>query len=292
MMGENDSLAAELHDLFEADATSRIDDGARAERLGDAVVMACDTPAVERDAWQDFVVASFHDEASPRPRDAARIARLVQRTAPGTSLPSRRRARRWLQTSPALAILLVSSGVLAAGVVATAVVGPAWAPSVRSAEPATAQEAVSPPRAARAAVPKQAPPAVVPAAVTFETSARLFARANQLRRQGLMVAAQRSYDQLVTRYPRAHESALARLTLADLLSARGRHDAAVAQLDAYLRAHDRALAEDALQRKARALEALGRPAAALAAWGALLARNPLSVYRSEAELRLAPGARP
>jgi outer membrane protein assembly factor BamD (BamD/ComL family) len=126
-----------------------------------------------------------------------------------------------------------------------------------------------------------------------DSVAQLFERANQLRRQGRVAAAERAYAALVARHPRATEAGLARLSLADLLAAEGRHGAALAQADAYLRVTaDGALTEEALQRKARALEALGRTTAARAAWRALLDRNPASVYRAEAEQKLARPTRP
>jgi TolA-binding protein len=124
--------------------------------------------------------------------------------------------------------------------------------------------------------------------VPLETSAQLFAQANDLRRSGEYVEAARVYRELQASFPGSREETSSRVTLGRLLLDRlGDVAGALAQFDAYLAsAPDGTLAEETLVGRALALQRLGRAVEERAAWTVLLARYPTSANAERARGRL------
>ena len=95
------------------------------------------------------------------------------------------------------------------------------------------------------------------------------------------------YRALQAGFPSSPEARLSHLSLGDLLLAGGDDRAAIVELDAYLGGPGAPLAEEALVKKARALERLERPTQEQETWRELLARFPSSGYAWRARQRLA-----
>ena len=139
---------------------------------------------------------------------------------------------------------------------------------------------------------KGALPADSAAASTGDTSAKredaaaLFAEANRARRDGNADRAVGLYRALQSRYPSSSESELSRALLAQLLLDRGNPEAALAGFDHYLAVDAPVLTAEALVGRARALEQLGKPTQAAAAWRKVQSEFPGSVHARLAEKRL------
>jgi TolA-binding protein len=93
-------------------------------------------------------------------------------------------------------------------------------------------------------------------------------------------------QQLQSQFPGSAEAELGHVSLGRLLLTRGRPTEALLEFSEYLGAGG-PLAEEALLGQAHAHAALGRTREERAAWEALLARYPRSVYVGQARERLA-----
>ncbi len=120
-----------------------------------------------------------------------------------------------------------------------------------------------------------------------DPAAALFADANRARRDGNAERAVTLYRALQSGYPSSSESELSRALLAQLLLDRGSPEAALAGFDRYLAQGAPVLSAEALVGRARALEQLGKPAQAAAAWREVQNRFAGSVHARLAATRLA-----
>ncbi len=120
-----------------------------------------------------------------------------------------------------------------------------------------------------------------------DPAASLFADANRARRDGNADRAVALYHSLQTRFPSSSESELSRALLAQLLLDRGSPEQALAGFDSYLSEGAPVLSAEALVGRARALEQLGKPTQAAAAWQQVQSRFPGSVHARLAAARLA-----
>jgi TolA-binding protein len=207
--------------------------------------------------------------------------------------------RRWS------AAAMVALGVLAAGSAAAALwSGVAVWPSA-SDTPATPSAARSPARRVHVAkpepveqpatptAPSPAEAAVKPVAAPRATArtrregaAELFHAANGARLDGAFARAAELYAEVRSAYPNSAESELARVSLGQLLLARGDAAGAEREFRRYLaRAHGQ-LVEEALLGRAQSLEQLGRAREERASLRRLLDEFPHSVYAARARTRL------
>jgi tetratricopeptide (TPR) repeat protein len=238
----------------------------------------------------------FERELAPQPRDAALDLRAFEaamaRMRQSPPAARRRAAPSWLRWAAAAALLLVGIGGAAAVIgrrlrprpavplappAAQAPIRPLEAPRVE-APPA---EAPAPPEAPPA---KAAPPAHRSSAPAV-TAAALFAEGEKLGREGRADAAIAIYRRLQSTFPDTAEARLSFAFAGQLLLEQRRPQDALAQFDRHLKAGGE-VGEEALAGRATALEALHRTADAIAAWNALLARYPGSVYAGRARARL------
>jgi len=125
------------------------------------------------------------------------------------------------------------------------------------------------------------------AAPRVDPAAALFADANRARRDGNADRAVALYRSLQSRYPSSSESDLSRALLAQLLLERGSPEAALAGFDRYLADAAPVLSAEAMVGRARALEQLGKPTQAAAAWRDVERRFSGSVHARLAATRLA-----
>ncbi len=114
----------------------------------------------------------------------------------------------------------------------------------------------------------------------------LFAEANRARRSGNVERAAELYRALQAQYAGSSESQLSRALLAQMLLEHGRPADALAGFDDYLAEGSPVLSAEALVGRARALEELGEPAEADAAWKRVQSRYPGSVHARLAAARL------
>jgi|GEM_PF-769297 len=126
---------------------------------------------------------------------------------------------------------------------------------------------------------------LVPRRSVQDTAAGLFERARELGRQRKLDAAIGAHLRLQRLYPETPEAMLSSALAGQLLLARGRPAAALAQFDRHL-ARGGGAQEEALAGRANALGQLGRTAEEIRAWRALLERHPGSVYGDRANARL------
>ena len=126
---------------------------------------------------------------------------------------------------------------------------------------------------------------LVPRRSAQDTAAGLFERARELGRQRKLDAAIGAHLRLQRLYPETPEAVLSSALAGQLLLARGRPAAALAQFDRHL-ARGGGAQEEALAGRANALGQLGRTAEEIRAWRALLERHPGSVYGDRASARL------
>jgi TolA-binding protein len=269
----------------------------------DSSVQAGDEQLIARAA--DFALAQALAAADPAPELAAS--------------PPARRARvlrfvTWQLVASMVAVFTLSfSGVSAALWVASVVpwakteevsvaAAPRPARRVRSKpQRALAAEQVAPPTALPSepealaeALPEVAdrPPHRAPSASSRRADARgndaqaLFHAANAARRAGDLSRAKHLYAALIAHEPRSDEAQLAHVSLGKLLLAQGQAGAAEREFQRYLESGGGPLSEEALFSRAQSLLRLGRTQAERAAWRALLAAFPESVYAAQAKQRL------
>jgi TolA-binding protein len=211
--------------------------------------------------------------------------------------PARWSRPRWSAAAVAVAVL-TASGAAAALWSSVAAWVPAGAkPALPVSAPASARRAqgsksawVSPPAPAISA----APTAVDGAPVTEQQQARarhkgaaeLFHAANAARREAAFERAVQLYAELRSSYPEAVESELARVSLGQLLLARGDAIAAQREFARYLARGGGQLVEEALLGRAQSLEQMGRVREERASLTRLLTEFPRSVYAAQARARL------
>jgi outer membrane protein assembly factor BamD (BamD/ComL family) len=135
--------------------------------------------------------------------------------------------------------------------------------------------------------PKPSTEAATPAGGvrTQSTAAKLFERANHLRRQGQTVAALREYKALQVRYPSARESRLSHAICGRLHLQLSQPTQALQQFSLYLTGGG-AATQDALAGRADAYRQLGDSGRERAAWRRLLRDYPKSVHAQRARSRL------
>ncbi|HEX6242682.1 MAG TPA: hypothetical protein VFZ61_17335, partial [Polyangiales bacterium] len=127
--------------------------------------------------------------------------------------------------------------------------------------------------------------------VPVETASRMFERANRARHRGARGEAIELYEELRERFPDTAEARLSLAVSARLQLDLGEPRAALVGFDAYLAGADRALHEEAMVGRIRALASLGREREATAAAEALLRAHPRSAFRTEAEALIADSGR-
>lgn len=294
-----------VRNLFVNEAQEQPGDEMRSMRI--ATRAAAAFAKVEQDPLKQATLQTFASEATPLQNDDAVAMRMavvaVASVLPSTGrVPARGRSRLGLGMPLALSVLLVSSGVFAAGaLMVVKVVMPAVS-AARARQPQKAilrklpvPVVVSTPSAVVAPAPdvEVAPPSEAPAEVVQPrvrpvpeavSASQLFAAANKQRRAGHVAASVALYKRLIEKFKTAPEAGLARLSLADLAVASGHPTQALEHLNSFLKAAQTpALIEEALQRKARVLVAAHRDAEARATWTELRSRFPQSVYRLEAD---------
>jgi TolA-binding protein len=159
------------------------------------------------------------------------------------------------------------------------------APTASPVRQRRAEVALAAPENARAAALAEGGSAEVSTRV--EPAAALFADANRARRDGNVDRAVGLYRALQARYPNSSEAGLSRALLAQLLLDRGNPEAALAGFDRYLAEDSPILSAEALVGRARALEQMGKPTQAAAAWRQVQSRFPGSVHARLAATRLA-----
>ncbi len=146
----------------------------------------------------------------------------------------------------------------------------------------------SPSPAAVAVAPRANGAEPGPSVASPVDAATLFARANSERKAGDVARAVASYGELQRLYPSAPEALLSHVLTARLALRSGDFSGALAHFDRYLAAaRNGALVEEALQGRAQALRALGRPEAERRTLEELVERFPKSIQARAARSRLA-----
>lgn len=118
-------------------------------------------------------------------------------------------------------------------------------------------------------------------------AATLIARARTARGEGRLSAAERSYEELLRRFPKSAEARAGRVSLAQVKLRRGKSKAALRLFTAAAKAGG-PLAEDAAWGRIQALHKLGRTGDLRQAVDAFSAKYPTSAYRARAQGLLAP----
>jgi tetratricopeptide (TPR) repeat protein len=247
-------------------------------------------------AAQVSLAPRFERELAPQARDQALDLRALEaamvRMRQAPPAPRRRALPAWFGWAAAAALLVVGVSAAAAVIgrkIARRPPVPAPAPAVESpparatirpveAPPADAPAPLAPPPPVKAPAARAAVQPAVTAAVLFE-------RGEALRRGGHAGAAIATYRRLQATFPETPEARLSFAFAGQLLLAQRRPGEALAQFDRHLKAGGE-VGEEALAGRATALEQLRRSADAIAAWKALLARHPGSVYAGRARARL------
>ncbi len=151
------------------------------------------------------------------------------------------------------------------------------APLVAPVEPAAQSAAETPAASAEAAKASRG---------ELESAAQLFAKANQLRRQGKDALATDAYRDLERRFAGSAEARQAMVTLGWLLLDRSRSGEALQQFELYLN-RGGAASEDALAGLALAQQRLGKSGDERRTLAALVSRYPTSANAARAKKRLA-----
>jgi TolA-binding protein len=126
-----------------------------------------------------------------------------------------------------------------------------------------------------------------PTPAPSDSAALLFQQATQHRRTGELKRAIDSYESLQRRFPDSPEAQLSHISISDLLVKVGQERRALKKLATYMRRFPEGdLFEDALYRRARLLESVGRRDEARTAWQQIRARFAGSVYDAEARRRI------
>ncbi|HYP86898.1 MAG TPA: tetratricopeptide repeat protein [Polyangiaceae bacterium] len=227
-------------------------------------------------------------EAKPTVK-AKRVGSAPPAAAAAPQAPSQIEAVAAPVTSAAPEALETPAPVAARKAAVSSSASPRRSEVVAPAEPSSARAASV---SAFPALPNTAATSTDTAAARVDPAARvdaasLFADANRARRDGNADRAVALYRTLQSRYPNSSESELSRALLAQLLLDRGNPEAALAGFDRYLAEDTPVLSAEALVGRARALEQLGKPAQAVAAWRQVQNRFPGSVHARLAATRLA-----
>ena len=262
----------------------------------DAHALACPSCALELSLMNDLALGR---DAAPADvfADERAVAGVLRRLEAPTTEPRRRRL------ALALSAVLVAGAAAAAGGVllkhdegdrvetgaAQAAAPQAHEPSaMRVREPAPAASVPAPEPAVQPADDAPAAPvgdAAKVASAEPETAAELFAKANQLRRQGKDAPATDVYRELQRRFAGSAEARQAMVTLGWLLLDRSRPAEALQQFELYLK-QGGAASEDALVGQALAQQRLGRLADERRTLAALVSRYPTSANAARAKKRL------
>ena len=235
---------------------------------------------------------TFEADIAAQPRDAKLDRRAIE-AALGRVVSATRRAQprvgwwRWAAAGVLLtlgtagaALLVRPASTPTAPAVVTALPAPPAARSIGRVSPAPSPPADPVEPDTQPAQPHAS------AAVTPPTAAALFERGGDLRRRGERDAAVAVYRRLQHLHPGARETRLSFALAGRLLLDGGRPADALAQFERYL-AGGGGVDEEALEGRAKALEQVGRPRDAAAAWRKLLDRHPQSIYAAHARARLA-----
>lgn len=263
----------------------------------EAHALGCPSCALELSLMNDLAVGR-DAPSSDFFADERAVAVALRKLDPSSTQPRR---PRWIL---ALSAVLVAGAATAAGGAllkdeegARVETGraPAATPNVGRPSVGRAPE-TPPPSPVAAAEPviqptEQAPGAPVGEAAKAssaepETAAQLFAKANQLRRQGKDALATEAYRELQRRFASSAEARQAMVTLGWLLLDRARPSEALQQFELYLK-RGGAASEDALVGQALAQQRLGRAADERRTLAALVARYPASANAARAKKRLA-----
>ncbi len=240
-------------------------------------------------------------ERRERAIDPARVARAVRGAMrPKVArLPKRRARYVWMA---AAAVLVAASAAAAIHVARRAAPSapalgviersepaptPTHAPAAHAQAPITApaDSAISIEDLPRA--PSAAISSALPAPVTEESAAALFAEANQKRKDGDVSRAIALYKHLEERFPTSNEASVAHVTLGRVYDSQGDAAKALDEYDRYLAAPgNTALREEALVGRARACSTLGRADDERRAWETLLREYPDSTYAAHARERV------
>ncbi|WP_146651157.1 tetratricopeptide repeat protein [Labilithrix luteola] len=267
-----------------------------------------DDSGTPRDDVADRVLARLvatlpADEA--RPGDSALVARNLDAVLAKSSLgqPSNvvsMASRKWAPLAVA-ASLAVAAAAMAFTHRQSTLEGPAdKGPPVVATTPAPTppSPAVPSPKPTEETVPTLdvsslpsaaiAAPSASPRKATTEerSAATLFTLANDARRARDVATARSLYRELQAKYPRSPEAVTSYVTLGRLELDSARANEALLQFDRYLGTGAVELREDAMAGRASALENLGRNADEKAAWQALLAAYPSSLFAPHAKQRL------
>jgi hypothetical protein len=271
-------------------------------------------PIDERDDSLDNrlerALSALSDDGAPSPGDDVRMTRAIRRALAGR--PPRRRI-----FPLALCAALLLCGLVAFGAElaqlrsepafttgSTAIPSPEI-PRVKEEpvpsaavpraevvqEPVFRSEATAPAFERKAASPPPSSPDGVRTAPSSSppterlTAAELFSRANAARRVTDLTKAASLYAELEARFPEAPEAGLSKVSLGRLqLDQLSEPAKALEQFDSYL-AKAGPLAEEAMVGRAQALGRLSRRTEERAAWAALLAKYPDSVWARTARER-------
>lgn len=162
------------------------------------------------------------------------------------------------------------------------------------AKPTAVAPAVTPAPAVATAPAISAAPSVTPRSPRAHApdAAGLFHAANNARRSGEFTRAKQLYTQLIERAPGSDEAHVAHVSLGKLLLSQGQAAAAERAFQRYLLSGGGPLAEEALFSRAQCFARLARVRDEQAAWRALLAAYPESVYTARAQERLRALAAP
>jgi hypothetical protein len=231
-------------------------------------------------------------DASLSARVVARLRQPDLHARPTRASRSRTTRRKWIT----FAVLLTSLAGFASAAIwqhsRQPVISPANPPSgpehSRSAsrqpvpqpvtEPALEEQGPGPPPRTPMQVPnRQRSPAA--------TADALLRAANLARSEDRAADAIRLYQALDQQFPGTGEANVSLVSLADLYLSQASPDQALITLDRYLEQGHVDLAEEALVKKARALEQLHRMQDEIAVWRLLMQRFPSSSYRWRAEQR-------
>jgi TolA-binding protein len=129
-------------------------------------------------------------------------------------------------------------------------------------------------------------PPALPLALTAESPAQLFRRANEARQAARWRDATSAYETLIQRFPNSAEAGLALLTLGKLRLASGDAAGAEVALRQHLMRTPGSTRAEALWNLAAVLEQRGRRQEARATLRQLLAEYPNSPYDSAVQARL------
>jgi tetratricopeptide (TPR) repeat protein len=136
--------------------------------------------------------------------------------------------------------------------------------------------------------PAPAEPSAAASTSAFPTTAaQLFDEASRARRAGEHAKARALYTQLLEQHAASAEANTARVALARVELDAGHGARALALFEQYLASGERALREEAMVGRARALLALGRVQEEREAWRTLLSTFPATLHRERAEARIA-----